>query len=257
MTDSLAALVLGAGSGTRLRPLTTLLPKVLCPVNGVPLLDLALDRVLAITPAVAVNARYGVERIAERVGDRAFVSDERGHPEELGTAGAIGSLRVWLDGRPLLVVNGDTWTDVPLEPLLDGWDGERVRVLVHDGVLRPGARVVASLVPAADAAGLPAIPLGLSNALWWPADAAGRLESVTGAGRFVSCDTPADYLAANLCASGGVSVVGAGAVVEGAIDRCVLWPGAVVRRSEVLVDAIRCDARTTVLVRTRDVPRPV
>ena len=257
MTDSLAALVLGAGNGTRLRPLTTLLPKVLCPVHGVPLVDLALDRVLEITPDVAVNARYGVERIVEHIGARAFVSDERAYPEELGTAGAIGALREWVDGRPLLVVNGDTWTDVPLAPLVEGWDGERVRVLVHDGVLEPGARVVASLVPAPDARVLPATPLGLSNGLWWPAGARGRLETVSGGGQFVASDTPTEYLEANMRASGGESVIGLGAVVEGEIDRCVLWPGTRVWPGEVLVDAIRCDAQTTVLIRGRDVPRPM
>jgi NDP-sugar pyrophosphorylase family protein len=257
MPDSLAALVLGAGSGTRLRPLTALLPKVLCPVNGVALLEPALARALAVTPDVAVNARYGVEQIAEHVGGRARVSDERGYTEELGTAGAIGALREWIGGRPVLVVNGDTWTDVPLEPLLAGWDGERVRVLVHDGELVPGSLIVASLVPAADALGFPARPLGLSNGLWWPARDAGRLDSISGHGVLVACDTPADYLEANLLASGGTSVIGAGAVVEGRIERCVLWPDTIVRRGEVLVDAIRCDAHTTVLVRTRDVPRPV
>jgi len=45
--------------------------------------------------------------------------------------------------------------------------------------------------------------------------------------------------------------VGEGAVVDGTIERCVLWPGARVRADEVLVDAIRCDSRTTVLVRSR------
>lgn len=242
--------MLGAGGGTRLRPLTALRPKVLCPVGGVPLLDLALARVRILTSDIAVNARYDVEAITEHVGDRAHVSDERCYPEELGTAGAIGALREWLDGRPAVVVNGDTWTDVDLAPLLDGWDGERVRVLVHDGTLEPGARVVASIVPAADAAAMPATPLGLSNGLWWPAQAAGRLESVRGSGRFISCDRPSDYLRANLAASGGESVVGAGAVVEGRIERCVVWPGARVFAGEELVDAIRCDARTTVLVRT-------
>jgi NDP-sugar pyrophosphorylase family protein len=249
MTDSLAAVVLGAGGGTRLRPLTALRPKVLCPVGGVPLLDLNLARVAALVPDVAVNARYFVEQLVEHVGDRAYVSDERAHPEELGTGGAIGALRPWLDGRAALVVNGDTWTDVDIEPLLDGWDGEGVRVLVHEGVLEPGARIVASIVPAADVTRLPASPLGLSNGLWWPARSEGRLDSISGSGRFVSCDRPRDYLRANMLSSGGRSVVGDGAVVEGTIERCVLWPGARVRPDEVLVDAIRCDTTTTVLVR--------
>jgi ADP-glucose pyrophosphorylase len=65
----------------------------------------------------------------------------------------------------------------------------------------------------------------------------------------VACDRPRDYLDANLAWSGGAPVVGAGAVVEGELVRSVVWPGATVHAHEVLVDAIRIDDRTTVLVR--------
>ena len=244
--------MLAAGAGTRLRPLTLLRPKALFPVAGVSLLDRALERVAALGLDVAVNARYFVDQVAAAVDGRAHVSDESSFPEELGTAGAVGALRSWLDGRGVLVVNGDTLTDVDLAPLLAGWDGASVRVLVHGppvSTLVPGASIVASLVPAADAALLPATPLGLSNGLWFPAQGEGRLEVLAGDGTFVSCDTPRDYLVANLLLSGGVTVVGAGAVVEGVAERCVLWPGVRVRAGEVLVDAIRATSSMTVLVR--------
>jgi len=225
----------------------------MCPVGDRPLVDWALDRVTPHVSALAVNARYDVARLAAHVAARgAHVSDERDHPEELGTGGAVGALRDWLDGRAVLVVNGDTWTDVDLAPLLDSWDGERVRVLVHGppgttlGQL-PG--VVGSLVPASDVLRLPARPLGLSNGLWAPAEDEGRLDVLAGEGTFIPCDRPRDYLAANLAWSGGESVIGEGARVEGDVQRSVVWPGAEVRRGEVLVDAIRTDAGTTVLVR--------
>src|SRR5581483_10806569 len=48
-------IVLAAGAGTRLRPLTELLPKALCPVGNRPLLDFALDRLRTVTDEVAVN----------------------------------------------------------------------------------------------------------------------------------------------------------------------------------------------------------
>lgn len=252
MRNSLAALVLGAGSGTRLRPLTAVRPKVLCPVAGVPLLDLALARLRALGLDVAVNARYHVAQVVDHVRDRAFVSDERSYPEELGTAGAVGALRPWLDGRAVLAVNGDTWTDVDLAPLLEGWDGERVRVLLHGPpgtVLAPDAGLVGSLVPAVDVARLPTAPLGLNVGVWRRAAADGRLDVLAGDGAFVSCDTPRDYLVANLLASGGRTVVGEGAIVEGVAERCVLWPGVRVGPDEVLVDAIRATDRLTVLVR--------
>ena len=50
--ESPAGVVLAAGLGTRLRPLTHLRPKALCPVGGVPLLDLALERCAAETRAL-------------------------------------------------------------------------------------------------------------------------------------------------------------------------------------------------------------
>jgi len=59
----------------------------------------------------------------------------------------------------------------------------------------------------------------------------------------VDCGTPADYLAANLHASGGRSVVGEGAVVQGSVERCVVWPGAWVGPDEQLRDVIRAGTR--------------
>ena len=52
-----------------------------------------------------------------------------------------------------------------------------------------------------------------------------------------------------MAASGGRSVVGAGAVVAGEVRGSVVWPGAVVAAGELLVDAIRTTAGRTVLVR--------
>ena len=61
--------------------------------------------------------------------------------------------------------------------------------------------------------------------------------------------TPAQYLAANLESSGGESVIGPGAVVEGTVEESVIWPGAHVRPEEHLTRAIRVGDRLTVLVR--------
>jgi NDP-sugar pyrophosphorylase family protein len=252
MPDSLAAVVLGAGAGERLRPLTRLLPKVLCPVDGVALVDGNLLRVQAVVGAgpasVAVNAHHGADLLGRHLAGRVHVSVE---PDvALGTAGGVAHLRPWLDGRPALVVNGDTWSTVELRPVVDGWDGRRVRVVVagEEAELRPGVRILGSLLPPDVIAELPHRPAGLYESCWRPAAAAGRLEVVARPGPCVPCDRPRDYLAANLAASGGRSVVGRGAVVEGVLVRSVVWPGATVRPGEVLVDAIRTP-ELTVLVR--------
>jgi NDP-sugar pyrophosphorylase family protein len=252
MVESLAGIVLAAGAGTRLLPLTRWRPKPLCPVGDTTLLDATLARLAPVIGGgpdrVAVNAHHHAEQIAAHVSGRAHVSIEAG--QALGTAGAVAHLRDWLDGRPALVVNGDTWTTIDLAPLVDGWDGERVRVLVAgEAELAPDARVLGSLLPPPVVAGLPHRPAGLYEVCWRPAQASGDLDVAGASGPFVACDRPRDYLRANLLASGGDSVIGAGAVVHGELVRSVVWPGGVVRAGEVLVDAVRVGATVTVLVR--------
>ena len=251
----MAAIVLGAGAGTRLAPLTIERPKVLCPVGGVPLVDLAIghvERVVGRGPAaVAVNAHHHAEAVRAHVGARAHVAVES--PEALGTAGAVANLRPWLDGRAALVVNGDVWHDADLAAMVDGWDGERVRVLVAGvagGRLPRRPDVIGSLLPPWAVAPLPVAPSGLYEVCWRALDALGRLEVAGAPGAtFLDCGTLRTYLAANLASSGGTSVVGDGAVVAGTATRCVLWPGAVVHEGEVLEDAIRTSTGRTVLVR--------
>lgn len=252
MAAGLAGVVLGAGAGERLRPITRLVAKVLCPVGPDTLLDANLRRVAAVVgegaDSVAVNAHHHAAAIVAAVGDRATVSVEQ--DVALGTAGGVALLRPWIDGRPVLAVNGDTWTTVDLAPLVAGWDGERVRVLVAGADrLVPGVGILGSLLPNDVIAGLPLRPAGLYETCWRDAERTGRLEVVRGDGPFVPVDRPADLLRANLELSGGASVVGAGAVVEGELVRSLVFPGAVVHRGERLVDAIRVDARLTVLIR--------
>jgi MurNAc alpha-1-phosphate uridylyltransferase len=250
MPDSLAAIVLAAGSGTRLRPLTRLRPKALCPVGGVPLVDLAIERVTAVTDDVAVNVHAGRDQLVAHLDGRVHLSIEA--PEALGTAGAVVELRPWLDGRPVLVVNGDAWHTADLGPLVEGWDGERVRLIVAGDPgtpFGPRMRIVGSLLPPADVAALPDGVSGLSVVSWRPALEAGRLDVVGADVPFVDCGTPASYLAANLLASGGRSVVGEGAAVAGELVRSVVWDGATVGPGERLVDAIRADEGVSVLVR--------
>ncbi len=75
--------------------------------------------------------------------------------------------------------------------------------------------------------------------LWRHQEAEGALELVPFDGTVVDCGTPADYLRANLHASGGHPVVGEGAVVRGTLVRSVVWDGAAVGPDEHLVDVIR------------------
>jgi MurNAc alpha-1-phosphate uridylyltransferase len=252
--EQLVAVVLAAGAGTRLRPLTHLLPKALCPVGGVALVDQAVARARAVTSEVAVNVHHGrplMEAHLAVLDDPVRVSVEE--PEALGTAGALGHLRDWIDGRPVLVVNADAWHRADLAAFAAGWDGERPRLLT----VRDRARATwgdacyagAALLPAAGVERLPATPAGLWE-VWWRRLTPGvDLELVGHDGPWFDCGTPASYLAANLEASGGRSVVSPGAVVEGRVEASVVWAGARVEAAEFLYRAVRAPGPITVLVR--------
>jgi len=119
----LRALVLAAGLGTRLRPLTDDLPKPLLPVLGQPLLGLTLRRLAAAgCEAAAINLHHGAAHIR-----RAFGSEHAGlpltwseEPRLLGTLGALGPLAGFFAGADLaLVVNGDSLCRWPLAELVE------------------------------------------------------------------------------------------------------------------------------------------
>ncbi len=233
-------------------PLTRLRPKPLCPVGDRPLLDWALDALAPAVSDLAVNVHYGRDQIESHLAQRESASTVHVSVEEdqaLGTAGAIGALRGWLDGRGALIVNADTWHRADLRAFAQGWDGERVRLLTTTPLpFGPRSSVVASILPWALATQIEATPSGLWEQVWRIAGAEGRLDAVEEFGPVVDCATPADYLRANMEWSGGRSVIGDGAVVEGSVERSVVWPGAAVGPSERLTDAIRAE-HMTVLVR--------
>jgi MurNAc alpha-1-phosphate uridylyltransferase len=240
---------LAAGSGNRLRPLTDELPKALCPVGGVPLVDLAVQRLrlLGISD-VAVNVHAFADVMAEHLAGRVHLSREA---TALGTAGALGALKLWIDGRATVVTNADAYLDGSVAPILDGWDGQRIRLGVVADAQRPDFEdrwryAGICLMPWSEVVWLPATPSGLYEVSWRSGLAAGWVELVPLPVTFVDCGTPADYLAANLLASGGETVLGDGAVVEGTAERCVLWPGARVHAGEHLRDAVRTASGLTV-----------
>jgi MurNAc alpha-1-phosphate uridylyltransferase len=275
--DGVRAIVLAAGEGTRLRPLTGCVPKALCPVGNVPLLDRALNRLAALGlggPArVAVNACYLREQVVRHVGARAHLSVEAGDP--LGTSGGVANLRDWIGGRGALVGNADAYLADPHAPpgpdiaaLLAGWDGRTVRLLGQpiNGPDERGSfsghRFAGwSLLPWSWVRHLAVEPTDLVHTVWRPAEAAGELEVIGFDGTYLDTGTPADYLAANLHAAGGGdlidpgatvtgachrAVIGAGATVRGAVTRAVVWPGGIVAAGEHLIGAVRAGRDLTV-----------
>ena len=109
------AMVLAAGLGLRMRPLTDKIPKPLVRVAGQPLLDHVLDKLgsAGVTEAV-VNVHYLPDQIIEhtkkRAHPRVIISDER--DQVLGTGGGVVKALPLLGDAPFFHVNSDTmWID--------------------------------------------------------------------------------------------------------------------------------------------------
>jgi MurNAc alpha-1-phosphate uridylyltransferase len=130
-------MVLAAGLGLRMRPLTDHLPKPLVRVAGRPLLDHVLDKLAAagVTEAV-VNVHYLpdqiIDHVAPRTRPRVIISDEREHV--LGTGGGIIKALPLLGPEPFFHVNSDTlWIDgvqPNLGRLADAFDPTRMDILL-------------------------------------------------------------------------------------------------------------------------------
>ena len=109
------AMVLSAGLGTRMRPLTNKMPKPLVEVGGKALLDHVLDRLAeAGVVRAVVNVHHFAEQIerhlASRTKPKITISDERGLL--LGTGGAVVKALPELGTAPFFLINSDTlWID--------------------------------------------------------------------------------------------------------------------------------------------------
>jgi MurNAc alpha-1-phosphate uridylyltransferase len=179
------AMVLAAGLGTRMRPLTDVKPKPLVEVAGKPLLDHVLDRLAdAGVERAVVNVHYLAEQIiahvASRRRPRVTISDERGlllgtgggvlkALPELGTAPFfhINSDTIWIDGvRPNLTRLAEAFDPAAMDALLllaptsgsIGYDGRGDFAMAADGRLRArGEQEVAPFVYAGAAILKPAM----------------------------------------------------------------------------------------------------
>ena len=132
------AMVMAAGLGKRMRPLTATRPKPLIEVAGKPLLDHALDRLRAAGVArVVVNVHYLADAVEAHLDNRVTglevaVSDER--ERLLETGGGLVKALPLIDVDPFLVVNSDNlWVDGPVDALkllAAGWDDARMDALL-------------------------------------------------------------------------------------------------------------------------------
>ncbi|MBB3861129.1 MurNAc alpha-1-phosphate uridylyltransferase [Novosphingobium hassiacum] len=138
------AMILSAGLGKRMRPLTATRPKPLVRVGGKPLIDHCLDKLQEAGIARAVvNVHYLADAmeayVERRVVPQVLISDERGQLLETG-GGMVKALPL-IGSDPFFALNSDNvWLDGPrnvFEHLSDAWDAERMDALL---LLVPHAR---------------------------------------------------------------------------------------------------------------------
>ena len=116
------AMILAAGRGERLRPLTDRTPKPLLEVKGKPLIVHHLERLRdAGFTHIYINTSWLAEKIQEALGDGKHYGVQVHYsyegPEPLETGGGIFKTLPQLGRDPFLVVNGDIYTDFPFETL--------------------------------------------------------------------------------------------------------------------------------------------
>jgi len=117
------ALIVAAGLGTRLKPITDSMPKALVPLNGVPLLEYVCQKLIAADfDEIIINVHHFADQIIDFIakkkqfGVRIEISDER--QKLLDTGGAIKKASWFFnDNRPFLVHNVDIVSDVNLKDL--------------------------------------------------------------------------------------------------------------------------------------------
>jgi len=239
VTAPRTAMVLAAGLGLRLRPLTADRPKALVEVGGKALIDHMLGRLVeaGVTRAI-VNVHAFADLLEAHLRARRdleiIISDERGGLLETG--GALKKARPLLGDEPILVVNIDSlWTEgsVPaLTKLIGAWDSELMddllllvateRSLGFDGPGDFSIDEAGRLTHRGDAAAAPLAYMGVqmlnpaiidrwpSGAFpifphWLELQARGRLHGVVMDGRWMHVGDPAAHAAAQAALAGAAA----------------------------------------------------
>ncbi len=217
-----SAIILAAGYGKRMMPLSAATPKPLITVAGKPMIDYGYEKLAADgVSRIVVNAHYLAPRIhawAEaKAAPPVIVSEE---PELLDTGGGVANARPLLGDRPFFILNGDSfWLDGRGRPALErlraafapeeadavlllsapaqavGYDGDGDFILGPDGRLARG-KGHGALAFAGCQIVTPALfdnaPQGAfsTNLLWDRAIAAGRLRGIVHDGIWLHVGTP-------------------------------------------------------------------
>jgi mannose-1-phosphate guanylyltransferase len=131
------AMILAAGLGTRLRPLTSVRPKALVPIRGHTVVEFWIHRLhQSGFEAAILNGFHLHTKFTSWIAERTWpipvqVAVE---PKLLGTGGGIRNALDFFSGQPFLVINGDILCDAPLETLRQEFlnSGTNIALLMHD-----------------------------------------------------------------------------------------------------------------------------
>jgi NDP-sugar pyrophosphorylase family protein len=272
-----AAMVLAAGRGERMRPLSDCLPKPALPLIHQPLIASALRLAAATgTPRIAVNTWHLADAMEDALAELELGVEVNASRESelMNTAGGIALARdrgLLGDDGPVLIVNGDGLLNLDLSPLLkrmaDSDDLVSLALLPHldphrwsrvildytgrvsrfekPGTPKPGE--VPLLYPGVMLVAREALdelaprPGAVPDDLWRPALAKGRLSGVLVSGHWREVGTPSDYLDAVLgLLNGGGAVVHPSAHVDSsaAIGSAMIGRGARIECGAVVGEAV-------------------
>lgn len=125
-------MLLAAGLGTRLRPLTETMPKPLVPVAGVPLIERIMDNAKAEgAKRFTANAHYRADQLLAHFGGLLKISRE---DELLGTGGGVKRALPMLHSDPFFIMNTDAFwpagSDAPLGRMMQRFSGDAEIVLL-------------------------------------------------------------------------------------------------------------------------------
>ncbi len=258
-----AALVLTAGLGTRLDPLTRLVAKPAVPLGPLTLIERVLDWVRRQgVHDVVLNLHHRPATLTTVVGDGAHLNMRVRYSWEqpvLGSAGGPRRALPLLDGDPILIVNGDTLSDFDLAPMAAAHEatGADVTLAVvpnpapdhYNGLVLDEAGRVTGFVPRGRAAGswhfigvqiarrhvfdglIDGVPAETVAGIYRDIVAAGggRIRGFRAETRFIDVGTPRDYLEAALTFAEDP---------RPGITRSVLWPEARVPTGVVLDECV-------------------
>jgi mannose-1-phosphate guanylyltransferase len=132
------AMILAAGFGTRLRPLTDMKPKALMPVANKPILARNIEYLIShgITEII-VNAHHHHQQIVNYLREESSISlhiEVKVEPEILGTGGGIKNSEGFWDKKPFFVINSDILTDIDLAAVyqVHQTSGSLVTLVLHN-----------------------------------------------------------------------------------------------------------------------------